>query len=313
MRESSGAVGREYALGVIPILVVSLVLAQAQESRAPVAVVITSKRPGAEAVAAKIAARVQETLKREGVGGLMDDATAAKELKAAGFSDPRSCDGGQSCITKLAVLLGPRAVVVGVDVGKIGKNLAIHLEAIAADLSEPLAAADISAASDKWGDQAAVGITVFVRGVKEKLPLKKAVAELKTPEVKPKDKPKDVPSDVPKDTPKVVKLEPKPKDRPIEVVAPTGGGSKAGAWALTGTAVAAAGAGAGFAAVGMGDKAKYDQALITTPDGLKGTTLTQAEASALAGSANTKLTIALTSAIASVALTGAAVYLFTKD
>lgn len=300
---------------VLSLLVAAVVVAQAPETRAPIAVVITSKRPGAEAYAVKMAQRVQEALRREGVTGMMDDAVASRELKAAGFSDPRSCDGGQSCVAKLAVLLGPRAVVVGVDVGKVGKSLAVHLEAMAADLPDALASTDISALADKWGDQAAVGITVFARAVKGKLGVKKVVAEVK-PVDRPVDRPKNPPVDRPVDVPKVTKLEPKPTEPPVRLEREDeegGGGRKVGAWALTGGAVVVAGAGVVCAVMGLGDKAKYDAALITTPEGLPGTTMTQPEAAALAGAANTKFTLALTSAVVSAALTGGAAYLFTRD
>ncbi|MGV3623800.1 MAG: hypothetical protein ACO1OB_23490, partial [Archangium sp.] len=70
---------------MLPLLILQVALAQAPaDTRAPVAVVLTSKRPGADAVAAKISQRVLESFKREGVTALMDDATATKELRAAG-------------------------------------------------------------------------------------------------------------------------------------------------------------------------------------------------------------------------------------
>ncbi|MBL8910969.1 MAG: hypothetical protein JNM17_09730, partial [Archangium sp.] len=77
---------------MLSLLLMQLTLGQA-DVRSPVAVVITSKRPGAEQVAPKIAQRVFDSFKREGVTGLLDDPNSIKELKSAGFSDPRTCQG----------------------------------------------------------------------------------------------------------------------------------------------------------------------------------------------------------------------------
>src|SRR3990167_1722689 len=143
-----------------------LALGQSADVRAPVAVVMTSKRPGAETVAPKIAQRVFDSFKREGVGGLLDDAATAKELRAAGFSDPKSCQGTRACLSKLAILIGPRAVVVGIDVGKVGKTLAIHLEAVSADKETSLATLDVSSSLSGWSDAMSAPIVVFVRDVK---------------------------------------------------------------------------------------------------------------------------------------------------
>jgi hypothetical protein len=131
-------------------LVLAASLAQSAGVRTPVGVVLTSKRPGAEAVSVKIATRVYDVLRKEGVGGLMNNAETTKELKASGFADPRTCQGTRACLTKLAILLGAKAVVIGVDVGKVGNTLAIHLDAIAADQEQPLASLDVSSSVDGW-------------------------------------------------------------------------------------------------------------------------------------------------------------------
>lgn len=293
------------------------VLAQAPagDLRGPVAVVLVSKRPGADPFPAKVAARIIDVAKREGIASPMDEVTAAKELKAAGFSDPKSCDGATSCLVKLAVLMGPKAVVIGVDVGKVAKSLAIHLEAVTADGEQTLASVDLMAPADNWGDKVAADITRFVRKVKEGLV---RPSDLRRPADDPKvvKTPKDAPKEPVKDAPKVATLEPKPKDPEVMETFEAdkgGGGAKVLPWALGGGTVLAAGAAVGLAVMGSGDKAKYDAALVTTPDGLKGTTLTQAEAQALAGSANGKFTGALVSAVVAAGLGAATAWAFTKD
>lgn len=287
-------------------LVLAVTLAQAADVRAPVGVVLTSKRPGAEAASVKIAGRVFDVLKKEGVGGLMNNAQTTKELKANGFSDPRTCQGTRSCLSKLAILLGAKAVVIGVDVGKVGKTLAIHLDAIAADQEKPLASLDVSSSFDGWSDAMSAPIVVFVRDVKAGL-------EIQRDEPPPPPPPVVVAPKV-DDTPKKTELTPAPKEDPLVVAKPSSGGvPRAVPWALAGTAVAAAGGSVVLGILGAGDKAKFNASLVSLPDGTQGSTLPESEAKALASSANTKIGLAIGTAVLSAALGGAAAYFFIQD
>lgn len=290
---------------MIAFALTSLLLAQAAETRAPIGVVLTSRRPNTDAFAPKIAAKVVEVLKREGVADVRDDAKATKELKAAGFSDPRSCNGGQTCSARLAVLLGPKAVLVAVDVGKVGKSLAIHLEAFAADQPEPLAVADITAREDKWADQSLADITTFVRQVKERLALPVKVA------VTPPPPPPDVKKTP--DAPVKTNLEPTPSDARTDLTDTAQTPSKVPAIVVaSGAGVAAIAAGV-FGALAASDRATWDKNVTMQPDGSLGSsTLTQEQVTQLGGGMNTKATVALTSGIVAVALGGVATWLFVK-
>jgi hypothetical protein len=288
---------------VLPLLLLQLTLAQA-EVRTPVAVVITSKRPGAEAVSPKIAQRVLDTFKREGVAGLLDDAAAIKELRSAGFSDPKTCQGTRACLSKLAVLLGPKAVVVGVDVGKVGKTLAIHLEAVAADKDESLGSLDISASINGWSDAMSAPIVVFVRDVKGGLELKRSTT--------PPPPPEEV---VKNDTPRKTELTPRePKeDRVADVVKSGEKPPKVAAIVTTGGAVAAAGVAIAFAAVSGGAKSQFDASLVDLPDGTKGTRLNEMQARQLADSANTGAGVAIGAGVVALGLGVVSAILFMKD
>ncbi len=275
-------------------LVLALLAAPADAPLGPVAVVITSKRPGADAYSLKVATRVFESLKREGVGAPLDEAAAAKELQSAGFSDPRSCDGSVACLVKLAVLLGPRAVIVGVDVGKVARSLAIHLEAVTSDGERTLVAVDLMAPSDKWQDQTVADFARFSRKVKDGLvPQRPATV---TPEV---------PVKKPADAPVVAALQPPPPPPPAVDVVKDGevsGGAPVLPWVAAGGAVVAVGLAGTLGALGLSDKNAWTSALVTLPDGTQGSRLSQADATALAGSANAKLTGALVSGVVGVAL-----------
>mgnify|MGYP001567813492 FL=1 len=289
---------------------VQLALGQSAEVRTPVAVVMTSKRPGADPVAPKIAQRVFDSFKREGVGGLLDDAAAAKELRSAGFSDPKSCQGTRACLGKLAILLGPKAVVVGIDVGKIGKTLAIHLEAVSADREESLGTLDVSSSLNGWSDAMSAPIVVFVRDVKAGLELKKKVAAVEPPPPPP-------PLEVARtDTPKKTELVPAAKtERPASelVEEVPGKPPRVAAWVFAGSAAATAGVAVAFGVMSGGAKSQFDASLVDLGDGTKGSRLPEDQARALANQANTNAAVALTSGILSAGLTAAATIFFLKD
>lgn len=294
---------------MLSILLMQLALGQAADVRTPVAVVMTSKRPGAESAAAKITQRVFDSFKREGVTGLMDDAAAVKELRAAGFSDPKSCQGTRACLSKLAILLGPKAVVVGVDVGKVGKTLAIHLEAVSADREDSLGTLDVSSSLNGWSDAMSAPIVVFVRDVKAGLQLKKKVEVAEAP---PPPPPLET---VPTDTPKKTELTPAPKEEPVGGLVEEGGGKppRVAAWVFAGSAAATAGVAVAFGVMSGSAKSQFDASLVDLGDGTRGSTLPEDQARALANSANTNAAVALTSGLLSAGLTAAATIFFLKD
>ncbi|MDX2011338.1 MAG: hypothetical protein SFW67_14150 [Myxococcaceae bacterium] len=284
-------------------------LSQTPELRGPVSVTLTSRRPNTDSFAPKVAARVVEVLKREGLADVRDDARSVKELKAAGFSDPRSCNGGQSCSAKLAILIGPRAVLVGVDVGKVGKSLAIHLEAFAADLADPIAVADLTAREDKWADQSLADITTFARQVKEKL----AIAPAKVAVTSPPPPPPPVDKRG-SDAPTRSTLEPSTSTNRTDLTSSTEAApSKVPAIVVaSGAGVAAIVAGV-FTGLAASDRATWDRNVTMQPDGSLGsTTLTQAEVTALGNGLNTKASVALGSGLTALALGGLATWLFLK-
>jgi hypothetical protein len=291
---------------VLSLLLLQLTLGQA-DTRGPVAVVITSKRPGAEAFAPKITQRVFDSFKREGVTALLDDAATAKELRAAGFSDPKSCQGTRACLSKLAILLGPKAVVVGVDVGKIGKTLAIHLEAVAADKDASLGTLDVSSSLNGWSDAMSAPIVVFVRDVKAGLELGKKPVE---------PPPTTPPLEVAKtDAPKKTELVPAPKkDDPSTLIEkPEGKPPRVAAWVFAGGAAATAGVAIAFGVMSGNAKKDFDASLVDLGDGTKASRLPEDQARALANTANTDAAVAVTSAVISAGLTAAATIFFLKD
>ena len=301
----------------MPFLIVVAVLAQTAPSakRGPVAVVVSSKRVGAEAIGPKLAARVFTTLGREGISDVQDDDKTAKQVKAAGFSDARNCQGGQSCLTKLAVLLGPRAVVVSVDVGKIGNKLAVHLEALSAEGGDPLALSDFTAAVDNFGDDSAVPVTVFARALAAKMtggpePKKSADSDLK--------KPADSDLKRPADAPVIAGVEPVEAPPPmpplVDVVAQPAPQrhSRIPGFALGGGALACFGVSAAFGVLGLQDKNAYTSSKFTR-NGMTASHLSQTQLDQLASEGNMRFSIALTGAVVGIALAAASTFFFVRD
>lgn len=173
------------------LLALAVTVLTASPDQGPVVVLVASKRAGAEAFTAKVATKVQQTLLANGTAGVLDDAAGAKLVKKAG-GDARACQGGTECLAKTALLLGPKAVVIGVDVGKIAKTLAIHVEAVRAGANEPLAIADFSAPADTWAEQSAEPLTAFAKQLAEKLVAPETPPVAKADEIK---RPADAPSD----------------------------------------------------------------------------------------------------------------------
>ena len=229
----------------------------------------------------------------EGLPQALEPAAAAARLKLANL-DPKACQGATPCLIKLAAALGPRAVVIGVDVGKIGKSLAVHLEAVAADSADTLGLTDFSASADKLEGEISPPIAAFLKEIAPHL----GAAE------------KTASSPWADDAPKTVKLEPKPAEPAhVEVVArpeePNRRPRRLLPWALAGGAVAALGVSGTFAILGSQDKAAFDASVV---NGVS--TMPASEFQPIQNRGNDRFTVALTTAVVGVALGAASAALF---
>jgi len=293
------------------VLLWCLAQAPAPAAAAPVAVVVSSKRPGADAFSGPAAVRVHAALVREGVpaADALDDVATGKKIKAAGFSDPRSCQGGASCLAKLALLLGPHAVVVGVDVGKVGSQLALRLEAVSAQTGKPVFSTEISAPVEGWGDKVAVPIALFARQLVQELATLAPPKPLPPPvvEVRPLPEP-DRPAPPP-DAPLVQELTPPPPPQPA-AEAQVSARPAAIKWTFGIAALAAAGVSVGFLAAGLGTRAQFNGSP-TMVDQLKATLLTAAQADALRS--NAQLTTSLACGVVAAVLVATALYFFLTE
>lgn len=107
-----------------------------------VAVVSVSRR--GSGAAGFVTSQVVKSLKSRGLKVIEARDAQLRIMQKSGV-DPASCDGTKVCVRHLAQLLGPKAVVVGVDVAKAGNVYATHLEALAADDGNALASFDFNA------------------------------------------------------------------------------------------------------------------------------------------------------------------------
>lgn len=261
------------------------------------AVLVTSKRPGADAPAKAVAARVTKAATAAGFA-VQADAASAKALKAAKLN-ARDCQGATPCLQKLASAVG--AVVFGVDVGKIGDSLAIHLEAVNA--TESLGAVDVPVDGDlKSADLSA--LDAFAKSVADK-------TAPSTPSVAEAPRPPEPTKPAPADAPKAAALEPTPSSPPSATVAakppPPGrsGFRKALPWIVGVGAVAALGVGGAFLGMGAGEKSKFDASVSGGISRLPGS-----ELQALSARGNLDFTIGFSTAAAGVGLAALAALLF---
>jgi hypothetical protein len=267
------------------VLTLVLAAALAAAPTRPVAVVATSKRPGADAYTQRTAERVQLALLREAVPGLLPLDDAMKQLKAMGITDPRTCQAGRACVAKLAEILGTNGVVISVDTAKAGNSLLILLEAIGADGARVLANSQLTLPVDKESDEAALPIIQFARKLKDVLD---AEAPKPVAEVTPK----------PDDAPTKPNLEPPPPP-PLVTASPKAGPAKAVGGVLVGAAAASGATAIVLAIVSGTAKAEYDASLSAD----KSTSaLAQSRIDDLQGRANGGATGALVAGISAVAL-----------
>lgn len=245
---------------------------------------------------------VNEALARAGVSSLLDPLAATSQLRAAGVVDSRSCQGTRGCLSRLASLLGPRAVVVGVDVGKVGKTLALHIEAVAADQETSLAVADVTAPYATWTTAFTLPVSEFSRKVKEGLLANPA--DSSTPPLAQTEAPRRADLTPP---PVVGALSfdgSTPAQAPRPRIVP---------WALTAGAVAAAGGSLALGILSADARERWSSAQVPLPDGTQGTRLTADDARALASSANTTTALSISSAILSAGLAATATWLFLRE
>jgi hypothetical protein len=272
------------------LLILTLQAGGSASKPRPVAVVVSSKRSGAEAFSVKIAQRVFSALGKAGIPDVQDEPRTSKQLKDAGLADSRNCQGGKSCLTKLAIALGSKAVVVSVDVGKVARQLAVHLEALSAEGGLPLAEADFTAQTDNLNDLSGPPIAAFARELAAKMK-----AETDAPVLAKLD-----PVDLSATEPAAVSVA--TQQQPLPVVSIAFG---AGALASMGAAVA-------FGLLGLDDKNSFTQARYDI-DGVVASHLSQSEMDALASRGNMRLTLSLTTAVIGVCLAAASTYFLVRD
>lgn len=262
------------------------------------AVLATSKRPAVDQYIAVLTGRAHVLLKREGVGPLLEESAGIAQLKLAGVTDPRSCQGGRACVARMAVILGARAVVVGIDVGKAGASLAVIMEAVAADTGKPLLTSEFEVTIATYSDASALPVTLFARELKKKLDAERPA------EVVVAAKPVA-------DAPVVAILEPPPTPPLVEVTAAPSQTKQAIGLTTAGAAFLAAGAGIGLAVIGNSAKGQITASL--SGSNMQVSSLSRSQLTSLEGQANSAFTVALISSIAAGILTAVAIYCFASD
>jgi hypothetical protein len=285
----------------------------------PVGVVLSSHRPGADAQAAQALVRAEQALANVGVPGLLSAAETRKRLVAAGYSDPRKCAAGKKCLKDLALILGPDAVLVGVDVARVGDEVVVHLEAVAANAEVSLAVKDATVRLKGFADALVAPLTVFARALKAKMAVHPERAErverVPQPELEPRaSRVEDRPvakSEPLRPQPMPAAAQPAPlATEPVLERRGVKGTTVAGI--VTGAAALAAGAVAvSFAVLAANDQAQW-QASRYDLGGQNATRLSAGQADALVAQGNARFSVALGAGVGAGALAITAVILLTR-
>ncbi len=282
-------------------LITCLVL---QAAVRPVGIAVTSDRPGTAQFSPAIAQLVRTELQRAKVDDLLSDSEALQRFGAAGLKSARTCGSSRPCLAKLAAALGDPAVLVSVDVGKLGSKLVVHLLAIDGG-GEALATNEFSAATASFQFDSSGPIAVFAESLATRLrePVPEPVAK-QTPPLPP---PNPVPAPPAAVTP------------PPEVVTPAPTHSYALPITLLSAGVVALAVGGGFGIDGLQAKSRYDDSFTTNgqpylgPDGRPASHLTQAQLDSLRNHGNTSFTIALCTGALGIALAAISTWLFLSN
>ena len=272
---------------MVALLLATLVAQSPPAAPNPELAVVVTRRSGMSVSQAEaVGDVVVEFLKKEGLTVLMGPKDGAKQLAVLGVKDSADCDGKRPCVAGLGRVLRA-AVVVGVEVAELEGSLAVNLEAVETDRADRLAQKDALVAMKTYSADLEPTLSAFAAALRE------GVVAATT--IRPFDAP-----GTSSDAPKQVNLEPQPSQGvPLPTVA--GRGPGAGVWVTGGAAVAAAAVAITFLAIGLSAKGELDGALRPASDPPV-YELTQPQAEALAGRANTAFSVSLGTGLGAVAL-----------
>ena len=259
-----------------------VILAQAavpSKSAVPVAIVVSSRRDALNTLSPQLCDELKKALAAEGVVA-MSDAESTQRLVSLGGVEPRACDGSKLCLQRLAELL--RGVVIGVDVGKVQRFSAGHLEALAIDRAESIGVADITADGKSWQKKSASAAIAFARKI---APVVLELERVRQEQLRADAMPPQV-TDVPR---QASLLPDAPLTPPPELTVRRSRGPVP--YVLLGAAIAAAGAAVAMLILGLADANRYNGSLQPLAGGTT-SSFTQAQLNGLAASGNLKFSIA---------------------
>lgn len=151
--------------GPVSALAVSLIVAAMGSSPEVVVLPVRTAAVAPERAIA-IADRVALVLRAEGVSLAATPSEAAGKLRAEGV-DPTECRGEASCAARLGSKLGA-SLVVGVGVGELEGNVAVHLEVVEVPFAERSQVEDLLLPSDLKDPLWARTLAPFARKLRER-------------------------------------------------------------------------------------------------------------------------------------------------
>ena len=122
-------------------------LAAAPAPAGPTATVLVVRRASlAKAAASDVASQVASALQSSGVPVELSPATAAQKLKQLGV-ESEACEGVKECVLALGSKLGVQ-MVVAIELGALGRSVAIHLDVLTVPEGRQMAQHDLVADQD---------------------------------------------------------------------------------------------------------------------------------------------------------------------
>lgn len=274
---------------LVLILAVFVGQTAAPASKVPSTLIVTSKRTGlsverSNAVAAQLSTYLSE------LGVPLHEAVedSAKRLSSEGFPDSADCGGNRECVAKLGIVLR-RPAVIGIQLGEVGDEIALHLELVDSKTAGKLAHATFVLPP-------AAGKADWMK------PLKPFAVQVRA-----------ALSAFPDDAPLLadqLKLEPSGVDSPV-VTTPAERRSKVPAYALAGGSVALVGLGAATFVVASNQRASLYGP--RRDDGTYSPATTRTEAEGRAQIYNRNYTVAASAGLVSLAIAAGAYLLWPKD
>lgn len=278
------------------LLVTTLARAPAVPS---VGIVVSRRTAVSRERASEVKELVYESLRQAGLAGVVTPEEVQRRIVDRGAADPESCDAQRTCVARIGKKLG-FDVMVGIDLGTVLDELAMDVEAVNAKGTR-LARRNMVVTQKASSRKLKTALRPFATALSEAL----AGWKPKVAAAPPVSAPHPAVSPGPRrKAPPPVVVATRPAPLAVAPVAKPEGPSRLPGYLTGAGAIVLAGAAVAFTVKGFGQKSDLSGPSVGG--------LTWNAANDEASGANRNVTLGLVTGCASAALTGLAIYFFTR-